>query len=308
LGTTVQLAGQLPVRVHHMATVTDPVTGEEVPLVPRRQQTGHQHVTPQRFRELLRSCFTSFVIAPGRSEPVVQLAAQPWHALVDTGACGGQHCSTDGATVRETGMVLMDGSVLCRRCHRQWEHHVRKELGVHRNPKCPRDVDGRCIGCTTTDVKSRPKLRSLLVRDQIRDLTHALFSHLPTNTQGFVANILYRQARSLHRGQDHSLMISVPAVIHFKILGLIAWHYYDCTVRFIQSVPKIDYAAGEPWAMECCRELAGVQLQPTRPLESVSLDTADKEEELFRVSFLESIFIDQATLNGTRPNFGSRPL
>jgi hypothetical protein len=46
-------------------------------------------------------------------------------------------------------------------------------------------------------------------------------------------------------------MISVPAVIHFKILGLIAWHYYDCTVRFIQSVPKIDYAADEPWAMEC---------------------------------------------------------
>ena len=68
-------------------------------------------------------------------------------------------------------------------------------------------------------------------------------------------------------------MISVPAVIHFKILGLIAWHYYDCTVRFIQSVPKIDYAAGEPWAMECCRELAGVQLQPTRPSESMSLDT-----------------------------------
>jgi hypothetical protein len=79
-------------------------------------------------------------------------------------------------------------------------------------------------------------------------------------------------------------MISVPAVIHFKILGLIAWHYYDCTVRFIQSVPKIDYAAGEPWAMECCRELAGVQLQPTRPSESMSLDTADKEEELLRVS------------------------
>ena len=79
-------------------------------------------------------------------------------------------------------------------------------------------------------------------------------------------------------------MISIPAVIHFKILSLLAWHYYDCTVRFIQSVPKIDYAADEPWAMECCRELAGVQLQPTRPSESVSLDTADKEEEFFRKS------------------------
>jgi hypothetical protein len=79
-------------------------------------------------------------------------------------------------------------------------------------------------------------------------------------------------------------MISVPAVIHFKILSLLAWHYYDCTVRFIQSVPKIDYAAGEPWAMECCKELAGVQLQTTRPSESVSLDTADKAEKFFRDS------------------------
>ncbi len=136
----------------NLATVTDPVTGEEVPFVPRRQQTGHQHVAPQRFTELLHSCFTSFVTVPGPNEPAIQLAAQPWHALVATGACGGQHCSTAGATVRETGMVLMNGSVLCRRCHRKWEHHVRKELGFHRNPKCPRDADGRCIGCTTTDV------------------------------------------------------------------------------------------------------------------------------------------------------------
>ncbi len=79
-------------------------------------------------------------------------------------------------------------------------------------------------------------------------------------------------------------MISVPAVIHFKILSLLAWRYYDCTVRFIQSVPKIDYAAGEPWAMECRREMEGVQLQPTRPSESMSLDTADKAEEFFRDS------------------------
>jgi hypothetical protein len=86
----------------------------------------------------------------------------------------------------------------------------------------------------------------LLIRDQIRDLTHALFSHLATNAQGYVANILFRHVRSLHRGQDHLLMISVPAVIHSKILGLIAWHYYDRTARFIQSVPKHDYAADEP--------------------------------------------------------------
>jgi hypothetical protein len=53
----------------NLATVTDPVTGEEVPFVPRRQQTGHQQVTPQRLRELLRSCLTSFVNAPEQSEP-----------------------------------------------------------------------------------------------------------------------------------------------------------------------------------------------------------------------------------------------
>jgi hypothetical protein len=216
---------------------------------------------------------------PWLSEPAIQLAAHPWHALVATGACSGKHCSTDGATIRETGMVLMNGSVLCRRCHRKWEHHVRKEMGFHRTSKCARDVDGRCISCTTADVK----LRSLLlVRDQIRDLTHALFSHLPTNTQGFVASILCRQARSLHQGQYHSMMISIPAVIHFKILSLLAWHYYDCTIRFIQSVPKIEYAASEPWAMECRRELAGVQLQTTRPSESMSLEAADREEEFFR--------------------------
>jgi hypothetical protein len=56
-------------------------------------------------------------------------------------------------------------------------------------------------------------------------------------------------------------MISVPAVIHFKILSLLAWHYYDCTVRFIQSVPKHDYAASEPWAMECRREVATARVQ-----------------------------------------------
>jgi hypothetical protein len=82
-----------------------------------------------------------------------------------------------GTEVPFVPMVLMNGAVLCRVCHRRWEHHVRKEMGFHHTSKCPRDVDGRCLSCTTTDAKSRPKLRSLLIRDQIRDLTHALFSH-----------------------------------------------------------------------------------------------------------------------------------
>jgi hypothetical protein len=155
-------------------------------------------------------------------------------------------------------------------------------MGFHHTSKCPRDVDGRCLSCTTTDAKSRPKLRSLLIRDQIRDLTHALFSHMATITQGHVAKILFQQVRTLHRGQDHSLMISVPAVIHLKVLGLIAWHYYDRTVRFIQSVPKRDYAADGPWAMECRKELETTQLQQKPSSSSRPLEIIEAEEEFLR--------------------------
>ena len=268
-------------RTVNLATVTDPVTGEEIPFVPRRQQSGHQHVTPQRFRDLLLSYFTTFATTSGHKDPPVELEVQPWHSLVATGACCGPHCSADFVEIRDSGMVLMNGLVLCRVCHRKWEHHVRKEMGFHRASKCPRDVDGKCLSCITTDAKSRPNLRSLLVRDQIRDLVHALFSHLPCNTQGHVANILYRQARSLHRGQDHALMISVPAVIHFKLLSLIAWHHYDSTVRLIQSVPRLDYSASEPWAMECRRELATVQLRAAPQPPSRPQEVAEREEEFF---------------------------
>ncbi len=271
-------------RLVNLATVTDPGTGEEVSFVPRRQQPGHQHVTPQRFRDLLLSYLRSFTAPSGNKEPPVTLEVQPWHSLVATGACCGRHCSADFVEIQNSGMVLMNGLVLCRTCHRKWEHHVRKEMGMHISTKCPRDVDGRCLSCTTTDVNSRPKLRSLLIRDQIRDLAHALFAHLPCNTQGHVANILYRQARTLHRGQDHALMISIPAVIHFKLLSLIAWHHYGSTVRLIQSVPKVDYAASEPWAMECRQELATVQLRARPPPPSESQEAVDLEEEFFKGS------------------------
>jgi hypothetical protein len=79
-------------------------------------------------------------------------------------------------------------------------------------------------------------------------------------------------------------MISVPVIIHSKILGLIAWHYYDRTVRFIQSVPKQDYAATEPWAMECRKELATIHLHPVQPSPSRPLDIVEEEEEFFRGS------------------------
>ena len=265
-------------------TVTDPVSGEEVPFIPRRRHPGHVPATPQRFRDVLNSHITSFFEASERRPAAAHLVAQPWHFLVTTGACSGHHCPSKETGIPKSGMVLMNGVVLCRVCHRKWEHHVRKQLGFHHTPKCPRDGDGRCLSCTSMDDRSRQKLRSLLIRDQIRDLTHALFSHLATNAQGYVANILFRHVRSLHRGQDHLLMISVPVVIHSKILGLIAWHYYDRTVRFIQSVPKHDYAASEPWAMECRKELATIHLHPVQPSPSRPLDIVEEEEEFFRGS------------------------
>ena len=79
-------------------------------------------------------------------------------------------------------------------------------------------------------------------------------------------------------------MISIPAVIHFKILSLIAWHYYDRTIRFIQSVPRLDYAASEPWAMECRRELSMVELRSTQPSQPTSQEAVEEEEKFFRGS------------------------
>jgi len=79
-------------------------------------------------------------------------------------------------------------------------------------------------------------------------------------------------------------MISIPAVIHFKILSLIAWHYYNSTIRFIQSVPRVDYAASETWAMECRRELSTVELRPKQPLQPQLQERREKEEEFFQGS------------------------
>jgi hypothetical protein len=135
----------------------------------------------------------SFFDGHGQRNLATPLDAQPWHSLVTSGACSGHHCPRAGTGIPEAGMVLMNGAaaVLRRVCHRRWEHHVRpgKEMGFHHTSKCPRDVDGRCLSCTTTDAKSRTKLRSLLIRDQIRDLTHALLSHMATITQGYVASL-----------------------------------------------------------------------------------------------------------------------
>ena len=164
-------------------TVTDPVSGEEVPFIPRRRHPGHVPATPQRFRDVLNSHITSFFEASERRTAAAHLVAQPWHFLVTTGACSGHHCPSKETGIPKSGMVLMNGVVLCRVCHRKWEHHVRKQLGFHHTPKCPRDGDGRCLSCTSMDDRSRQKLRFLLIRDQIRDLTHALFSHLATNAQ-----------------------------------------------------------------------------------------------------------------------------
>jgi len=65
---------------------------------------------------------------------------------------------------------------------------------------------------------------------------------------------------------------------------LLAWHYYDKTVRFIQSVRKCDYSADEPWAMECRKELATIQFQQPLTSQSRPTEVAEEEEEFFRGS------------------------
>ena len=49
-----------PQKQVNLGSVTDPVTGEEVPFIPRRSHVGHQHVTPQRLRDLLVTYFTAY--------------------------------------------------------------------------------------------------------------------------------------------------------------------------------------------------------------------------------------------------------
>jgi hypothetical protein len=142
-----------------------------------------------------------------------------WELLITEGTCCGRDCQTDADVTRSQGMVLLGGQLLCPPCHRkpEWETHVRKE-----SHRCPRDADGRCLHCTMEDVSARSKLRHLLVRGPLRDLTHQLFSHLPQNIQGQVASVFYREAGDLHRGQDHAFLISVPMVLHTKILSLVS--------------------------------------------------------------------------------------
>jgi hypothetical protein len=76
-----------------------------------------------------------------------------------------------------------------------------------------------------------------------------------------VANVFYREARDLHRGQDHAFLISVPVVLHTKIPSLISWHYKNLTAKLITSVPPSNPAATEPWAMACIEALSPIQLK-----------------------------------------------
>ena len=71
----------------------------------------------------------------------------------------------------------------------------------------------------------------------------------PGNTQGHVANVLYRNFRDLHRGRDHALPISVRAVIHFS--SPIAWHHRGPVARRITTAPRHRCAATAPCAMAC---------------------------------------------------------
>ena len=162
---------------------------------------------------------------------------------------------------RRQGMVLLGGHLLRPPCHRKWEAHVRKVMGFGHNAQCPRDTDGRCLHCVMEDTAARSKLRHLLVRGQLRDLNYQLFSHLPQNIQGQVTNVFYREARDLHRGQDHAFLISVPVVLHAKILSLISWHYKNFTAKLITGVPPSNPADTEPWAMACIEALSVIQMK-----------------------------------------------
>jgi len=269
-----------PQRQVNLGSVTDPISGEEVPFLPRRLHTGHHHATPQRLRDLLVTYFASFAAKPDPKGRVPVRSERAWERLVSEGTCSGLDCQTDDDVTRSKGMVLVGGHLLCPLCHRKWEAHVRKEMGFSRNPRCPRDADGRCLHCTMEDSAARSKLRHLLVRGQLRDLIHQLFSHLPNNTRGHIANILYREVRDLHRGQDHAFLISVPMVLHSKLLSLIGWHYKNLTAMLITSVPPGNPADKEPWAMACVEALDAIQLRPREDRQAASHGTQPQVERL----------------------------
>ncbi len=76
-----------------------------------------------------------------------------------------------------------------------------------------------------------------------------------------MANVFYREARDLHRGQDHAFLISFPVVLHTKILSLISWHYKNLTAKLITGVPPSNPADTESWAMACIEALGAIQLK-----------------------------------------------
>jgi hypothetical protein len=78
-----------------------------------------------------------------------------------------------------------------------------------------------------------------------------------------VANVFYRETWDLHRGQDrhHAFLISVPVVLHNKILSLISWHYKNLTAKLITGVPPSNPADTEPWAMACIEALGAIIIE-----------------------------------------------
>ena len=65
----------------------------------------------------------------------------------------------------------------------------------------------------------------MLIRGHLRDLVHALYSHLPANVQGHMSCSLTKAIRDELTNQDHALLISTPAALYFRALALITWHY-----------------------------------------------------------------------------------
>jgi hypothetical protein len=146
----------------------------------------------------------------GQAVPKRAPRSKHWQSvgtMVAAGTCCGMGCQTHASETRSKGMALSGRPLLP---HEKWERHVRKETGFRQNPRCPRDTDGRCLRRTmeggTTYRNS--KLRRITSALRHRYVGQLIEEQTPGNTQGHVANVLYRNFRDLHRGRDHAFPIS----------------------------------------------------------------------------------------------------
>ena len=190
----------------NLGTVTDPRTGEEVVFVPKRRAMNHQHASAGRPYELLRDYERRYFGLSSQRSAGCHDTDAPWHRLVDQGDCSAAGCPTSKEEVRVSGMLLPSGRLLCRLCHHGWAEYVSGELGYRQGERCPKNTDGQCLGCTFENRDSRISLRRLLIRGHLRDLVHALYSHLPANVQGHMSCSLTASPRRFETNSPTRIM------------------------------------------------------------------------------------------------------